>query len=444
MAKVLDGRSTRRRYLLFALALAAALVWYADHHLIRIQHNTSAVVAVNAFAFLWLAFSLVTSHLHRDYNPTVEERIELRNRRMTVVVPLHNEDPEVFRQLLQSLVNQTRLPQRVHVIDNGSTDVDSCRDVWLSFVWLFDSLGIERVYTVEGKIGKRASQVIAFDADPYAELFVTLDSDTVLDPAALAEGSYPFSDPRVTSVAGLLLTLNQGANLLTRLTDLTFTTSFLNGRSSWSRLGSVVVNCGGLALYRGDVVRKYRNRYLNQTVFGRHVQSGDDRMLTSFALLEGRTVIQERAVGYTLLPERMWHLTRQRVRWWRSFFWGGGWLLLAFPMRKPAFWLVLSQFLTFIAYTAIIPYVLILHPMSWHQWIWPVLGYMAILSYMRAVRFLLVKRPDQSTASQWLTYLMAPFASLLMLYLATALQYVGLATMLKTGWSTRQEVEVTA
>jgi hyaluronan synthase len=365
---------------------------------------------------------------------------------MTVVVPLHNEDAGVFGQLLQSIYYQTRLPQRVHIIDNGSSEenMHACRRVYSLLADPLREKGVEVEYTVTGKIGKRASQVLAFDADPYAELFVTLDSDTVLDPAALAEGSYPFVDPRVSSVAGLLLTLNQGKNLLTRLTDLTFTTSFLNGRSSWSRLGSVVVNCGGLAFYRGDVVRKYRNRYLNQRVFGKHVQSGDDRMLTSFALLEGRTVIQERAVGYTLLPENLWHLTRQRVRWWRSFFWGGGWLLLAFPMRKPAFWLVLSQFLTFVAYSTIVPYFLITHPMPLHTVIWPVLGYLAILSYMRAVRFLLVKRPDQSTASQWLTYALAPLASLFMLYLATALQYVGLATMLKTGWSTRQEVEVTA
>lgn len=446
MTPVTEARSTRRRYFAFALALAAALIWYANHHLIKIHNDPSALVAIDAFAFLYLAFSLITSHLHRDANPLVEERQALRKRRMTVVVPLHNEDRIVFGDLLESIYNQTRLPQRIHIVDNGSTPENSyaCRMSYLVWVEPLRERGVECEYTVTGKIGKRASQVMAFDADPYAELFVTLDSDTVLDPAALAEGSYPFVDPRVSSVAGLLLTLNQGKNLLTRLTDLTFTTSFLNGRSSWSRLGSVVVNCGGLAFYRGDVVRKYRDRYLNQRVFGKHVQSGDDRMLTSFALLEGRTVIQERAVGYTLLPEKLWHLTRQRVRWWRSFFWGGGWLLLAFPMRKPAFWLVLSQFLTFVAYSTIVPYFLITHPMGWHRVIWPVLGYLAILSYMRAVRFLLVKRPDQSTASQWLTYALAPLASLFMLYLATALQYVGLATMLKTGWSTRQEVEVTA
>lgn len=443
----LDGRASRRgRYLAFALILAGLLVWYADHHLIRAQHSLSALVAIDSFAFLYLAFTLVASHLHRDANPYVEYRQELRAKRMTVVVPLHNEDPIVFGQLLESIYNQTRLPQRVHIIDNGSTVDDSWRCRLRYFEWA-DRLrerGIDTEYNVVGKIGKRASQAIAFDRDPLAEFFVTVDSDTVLDPSALAEGSYPFLDPRVMSVAGLLLTLNQGKNLLTRLTDLTFTTSFLNGRSSWSRLGSVVVNCGGLAFYRATVVRKYRDQYLNQTVFGKRVQSGDDRMLTSFALLEGRTVIQERSIGYTLLPERIGHLTRQRVRWWRSFFWGGGWLLLAFPLRKPAFWLVLAQFLTFAAYTAIVPFFLITHPMPLHSWLWPVLGYMAILSYMRSVRYLMIKRPDQSIWSQLLTYALAPLASVLMLYLATCLQYVGLVTMLKTSWGTRNEVEVTS
>lgn len=432
----------RRRYLAFALLLGAVLVWYADHHLVRVIHNPTELVLINVIGFLWLAFTLISSHLHKDVVPTVVEMVDLYKRRITVVVPLCNEDPEVFGQLLGSVLAQTRLPHRIHIVDNGSS-TDACRQVYDSYVWPLDSLGIEREYTTVGPIGKRAAQVIAFDADPKADLFVTLDSDTVLDTRALEEGMYPFSDPEVTSVAGLLLSLNQGKNLLTRLIDVSYVTSFLNGRASWSRLGSVVVNCGGLAVYRADVVRKYREKYLNQKIWGRPVRFGDDRMLTCYALLEGRTVIQERSIGYTLQPENLWHLTRQRIRWWRSFFWGGGWLIQTFPLKKPAFWLVLTQFINFSLYSVAIPYVLIFHPLDTHHLLWPFLGYLAILSYIRSIRYLLVRRPDQSIWSQWLNYLMSPLASGLMLYLATVLQYVGLFTFLKTGWGTRQQgVEV--
>jgi hyaluronan synthase len=351
-----------------------------------------------------------------------------------------NEDPTTFRALLDSLAGQSRLPQRLHVVDNGSTN-DDCQHVFATWA-LTAPAGIELEYTVVGKVGKRAAQVIAFDADPAADLFVTLDSDTVLDPHALREGVAPFSRTDVTSVAGLLLSLNQGKNLLTRLVDLSFVMSFLNGRAAWSRLGSVVVNCGGLAFYKAEVVRKYRDEYLTQTVWGRRVASGDDRMLTCFSLLEGRTVMQERSIGYTLMPENLWHLTRQRVRWWRSFWWGGGWLIMRFPPTKAAWWMVLWQFASFGLYTFVLPVVLFVHPVETRGFALPFVVYTASLAYVRSVRYLVVRRPEQSYASQLFTFALAPLSSLLNLFLCSALQYAGLATFLKTGWSTRASVEV--
>lgn len=437
----LEEAGRRKYYLAFALTLGAVLVAYANHHFARLATSTSELVVINAFGFCWLAFTLVSSHLHKDSSPSVDARIALKKKRVTVVVPLHNEDPKVFSQLLDSVLQQTRRVNRIHVVDNGSSQTD-CQDIFIGYLDRFEALNIEAEYTVVGKIGKRGAQVIAFDADPDADYYVTLDSDTILDTRAVEEGCLPFSDPRVTSVAGLLLSLNYNKNLLTRLVDLSYVMSFLNGRASWSRLGSVVVNCGGLAVYRGDVIHKYKHKYLTQTIWGRQVMFGDDRMLTCYALLEGRTVIQEGSMGYTLQPENLNHLTRQRIRWWRSFFWGGGWLIQTFPLRKPAFWLVLTQFMTFMMYSFALPYILIVHPIQMGGIAWVFFGYMALLSYIRSVRYLIVRRPDQSLIHQWLIYLMSPLSAILMFYLASVLQYIGLFTFLKTGWGTRQTVEV--
>lgn len=429
----------RRRYLAYALILAAALTAYGHHHFAQTIHQPSRLVAIDTLGFLWLAFSLIAAHTHLDVRPSRRQTRQLDERRVTVIVPLKNEDPPTFRALLDSLTAQSRLPQRLHVIDNGSTN-DDCQAVFAD--WWPTAGGMEVEYTVTGAIGKRAAQVLAFDADLKADIFVTLDSDTVLDPNAIAEGIAPFSRTDVTSVAGLLLCLNQSKNLLTRLVDLSFVMSFLNGRAAWSRLGSVVVNCGGLAFYRADVVRKYQGQYVTQTVWGRRVASGDDRMLTCYALLEGRTVIQERAIGYTLLPERMSHLVRQRIRWWRSFFWGGTWLIKTFPITKPAWGMVLWQFASFALYTFVLPLVLIVHPVEARGLTVPFLIYMAGLSYVRSVRYLVIRRPDQTYASQLLSFALAPLASLLNVFLCSILQYVGLFTFLKTGWSTRATVEV--
>ncbi|WP_055589319.1 glycosyltransferase [Streptacidiphilus griseoplanus] len=430
----------RRRYLGLALLLAAALTAYAHHHLHRLIHSPGHLVAIDALGFCWLAGSLLAAHTHMDVRLSARQRRQLDARRVTVIVPLHNEDPKTFRALLDSVAAQSRLPQRLHVVDNGSSNRD-CAAVFDDWA-LTAPTGMETAYDETGPIGKRHAQALAIRADQIADIYVTLDSDTVLDRNAIAEGISPFSRTDVTSVAGLLLGLNARANWLTRMVDLSFTMSFLNGRASWSRLGSVVVNCGGLAFYRADVVRRHLPDYLTQTVWGRRVASGDDRMLTCYALIEGRTVIQERSVGYTLLPENLSHLTRQRVRWWRSFFWGGGWLLQTFPLSKPAWWLVLWQMGSFALYTFVLPTVLIVHPLQNGGLALPSLVYLAGLAWLRSLRYLIVRRPDMTYQQQLLQFALAPLSSALNLYLCSFLQYVGLCTFLKTGWSTRQHVEV--
>ncbi|OAH11024.1 glycosyltransferase [Streptomyces jeddahensis] len=430
----------RRRCLAFSLVSAAALTAYAHHHLTRVVHEPSRLVAIDAFAFCWLAFTLIAAYAHRDVRLTAGQARLMDHRRVTVVVPVFNEDPKTFRALLESVARQSRLPQRLHIVDNGSTDSD-CRSVFDDWVRTAPA-GLEARYDATGRVGKRRAQAVAFDADPEADIFCTLDSDTVLDPHAIREGIAPFSRADTTSVAGLLVGLNHAQNLLTRLVDLSYVLSFLNGRSSTSRLGSVVVNCGGLAFYRADVVRKYQHAYVAQTVCGRPVCTGDDRMLTGYSLLEGRTVIQEGSVAYTLLPDNLSHLTRQRVRWWRSFFWGGAWLIRTCPLSKPGWWLVMWQFACFVLNSYALPVVVIVHTSEAGGLVLPFLGYLALLSYVRSMRYLIVRRPDQTRVQQLTAFAMAPIATLVNLYVCTALQYVGLATFLKTGWSTRQTVEV--
>lgn len=430
----------RLRYLLAALLLTTAAALYAAHHAARLFHQPGYVVAVDALGFTWLAFCQIASHTHRDITPSPHQRQELDRLRVTVVVPLKNEDPAVFRMLLDSVADQTRLPQRLHVIDNGSS-TRQCRDVYRQWARSAPPL-LETEYATTGPIGKRSAQTVAFNADPDADIFVTVDSDTVLDAEAVAEGLAPFIRPQVMAVAGVLASLNWRANLLTRLVDLPFVTSFLNGRAAWSRLGSVVVSCGGLAFYRASVVRKYRAHYLSQRVCGRRVATGDDRMLTCYALLEGRTVLQERSFGYTLSPENLSHLTRQRVRWWRSFFWGGAWLIREFPLTRIAWWLVLWQFVCFALYTMAVPVVLVVHPVRTGELGWSFVVFMAVLSYVRSMRYLLWRRPDQSRVQQLGAFALAPLCAVLNLYLCGVLQVVGLLTFARTGWSTRAHVEV--
>lgn len=73
---------------------------------------------------------------------------------------------------------------------------------------------------------------------PAADIFVTVDSNTLLDEQAIENGLQPFAKPKVMSVAGMLIGLNRRHSLLTRLVDLAgHTDSTLNTRAchSWRR-----------------------------------------------------------------------------------------------------------------------------------------------------------------------------------------------------------------
>lgn len=428
--------SARRYYPLAALIVSVVLTTLAVYHIWQLTKINHWFIVVNSIMFIWIVGSIVLSHSNRRWNAPEDFVYGCRT---TVIIPVHNEDPRVFAQLMEALDAQTRLPDKVHFVDDhsGTNECQKLFDDWSKRTPIRE---LQYSY-LERQMHKRRAQARAFLADTAAEVYVTVDSDTVLDKRAVEEVIKPFYEARVMAVAGLLLGLNQKTNLLTRLVDLSFVSSFTNGRAAWSAVKSVAVSCGGLAAYRGSVVRKYQEEYVNQKVGSNTIPTGDDRMMTGYGALEGWTIYQESAVGYTLLPENIGHLTRQRIRWWRSFFWGGYWLICRFPISRLIWWLVVWQFVSFVLFSIIFPIVLIIHPIMSGDFPWEFFLYIFLLSYVRPIRYLSVKREDLSFRQQLGIYALSPLSTLLQMYLSNALQYVGLFTMTKSGWGTRGKVE---
>ena len=194
--------------------------------------------------------------------------------RVAVLVPLYNEDPDVVVQMLSALLNQTSPPAEIHVVDDGSTQgayVEE-RD------WFIRQAAVARIYATWQRTaneGKRHAQIHGFRKIRDADLFVTVDSDSMLDAEALHEIVQPFSDPRVMSVAGVILAINNRENLLARVTDVIFVGQQLIDRSFMSRLGSVMVNSGGLAAYRRSILADNIDIYTHESYLRRHVEFSD-------------------------------------------------------------------------------------------------------------------------------------------------------------------------
>jgi hyaluronan synthase len=384
-------------------------------------------------ALTLLAIKLTGSVLYRPSRGPIPPEC-----RVAVIVPFYNEDPVAFERCLRSITSQSRLPEEIWVIDDGSPD-DTCLGVARRILDGVPGVAIRRSATNHGK---RQAQGYAF-ARTNCDILVTIDSDTVLDPAAIGEGLRPFADPRVNAVTGSVRALNYRTNLLTRLIDLRYANAFLYERTAYSTVGSVVCCCGSLSFFRTRVAQNYLYDFLSQRFLGVHVQYGDDRRLTQYALLTGRVLVQDTAVAYTLVPERLGHFSRQQLRWNKSFFRESLWALRRFGPRRWPFWISFAELVTWIGFSTSVIVAVYVRPMVNGELIaWSYVAFGVLLAYARNIRYF--GRPGASRTSQLATFALAPLYALLHVVLLTPLRLVALLTLRRSQWGTRTHVEVAA
>lgn len=387
-----------------------------------------------------LAIKLLLSIPVRRRRPTCAE--EPSGLSVAAVITVYNEDPRVLHACLDSLIRQTRLPDSVTVIDDCSSD-PSAADLAEASAPYFRALGIAfDVVRFPVNRGKRVGLGVGFLRHREADVYLCVDSDTVLARDAVEVALRPFADPRVQCVTGLVLALNRTTNLLTRLIDMRYVNAFLGERVAYSRLGSVLCACGSLALYRGPVVRDALPDFLNQTFLGVPATAGDDRRLTFYCLMAGRAVIQPRAVAWTAVPERLTHYLRQQARWTKSFI-REGLLMLGTSPRRPCWWLNIVELVTWAAFTSALIVAVATLALNPHWWTIAAgyLAYLCAASWLRSVHYLR-SAPGVPPVDRALTFGAAPLYALMNLTMLIPLRLYALATMRNTSWGTRSRVEV--
>lgn len=430
-----------------AVTLLAAAAWAAHHAVQAADYGTqtgSRLAAVWAVTFVLLLAQTAMYHAERTRRPSARARRQLDALHVAVLLPAFNEDDGYLRLGLESMLAQTRRPDSVHVVDDGSTDGDyaSVRAWWTRAA---AAVGIATTWERQANAGKRHAQAAAARACPEADVFITVDSDSCLAPNAVEEILLPFAKQRVQSVAGIVLATNHRANLLTRLTDLWFTTGQLTDRSALSAMGSVLVNSGPLAAYRAAVIRDNLDSYLNETFMGRPVMFSDDSLLTLYALLRGKTVQQPSAVVFTALPERHDHFARMYMRWMRGSTIRSLWRLRYLPVTGYAYWAHLIRWFTVALSTTVLGWLLLIEPLRYGNR--PPASFLLVpvlIGWAQALRYLGVIRSDERIRHRAITWLLMPVAVLASWTILRAMRWYGMATCARTGWGTRQNgAEVT-
>ncbi|MGQ0420911.1 hyaluronan synthase, partial [Bacillus sp. HC-Mk] len=106
---------------------------------------------------------------------------------------------------------------------------------------------------------------------------------------------------------------------------------------------NVLICCGPISCYRREVIIENLEQYGHQMFLGEVVQAGDDRCLTNYAILKGKTVYQETARCITDVPATLLQFIKQQIRWNKSFF-RESLLALKIGVKKPMvlIWVVME------------------------------------------------------------------------------------------------------
>lgn len=227
---------------------------------------------------------------------------------VTVVVPVYQEDPEIFATAIESW-----LANRVDVILVVDVSDKVCQEVAARYpvrVLITDVPGKRDAL----RRGWRAADT---------ELVALVDSDTIWAPDVADEVCKPFADPRIGGV-GTRQNVYGSTGFLARITDMFLDHRYFDENASQSLLGQAV-SClsGRTAIYRRSLLLEIEDEFMHETFWGVPCLSGDDKRLTTLILERGHlTFMQRTAEVSSTFPSRWRIFLRQRLRWarntWRS------------------------------------------------------------------------------------------------------------------------------
>lgn len=228
---------------------------------------------------------------------------------MSVVVPVYQEDPEIFRIALESwLANDVE--EVICVID--VTD-PVCRSI-------ANEYDVTVITTTEP--GKRPALCTGWMA-ASTPLVALVDSDTVWAPDVADRVCEPFADPRIGGV-GTRQNVWKPKGLWQRITDMFLDYRYFDENAAQTRMGKAV-SClsGRTAVYRRELLLRYQAPFLRETFMGVPCNSGDDKRLTTLILQGGSlTYMQRSARVWSTFPSDTRTFLKQRLRWarntWRS------------------------------------------------------------------------------------------------------------------------------
>jgi|UniRef100_A0A7V6A2S4 hyaluronan synthase len=309
---------------LIPLGVAAALIIGAKLgsfdsyiHLFDSQRFSTPLLAIGSsygLAFLVMQCIRTVYWLRYRAYPLPDQPLP----KVSVIIPAYNEGAMVEKAIYSVAASDYPADRlEIFCIDDGSKD-----DTWEYIDRAAKRLpGLIKAIRFPVNRGKREALYAGFK-QAKGEFFVTVDSDSVIQPDTLKHILAPMMhNPGIGAVAGNVKIYNRHANLLTRMLFVRFVLSFDFLRASQAMYGFVFCTPGALSAYRREAVWPVLDEWRGQTFLGRRCNIGEDRAFTNLVLRQGyHTFYQRSAVVFTTVPETYRGLCKMFLRWDRSNF----------------------------------------------------------------------------------------------------------------------------
>ncbi len=217
------------------------------------------------------------------------------------IVPVYNEDPNRFREVLMSLKG---VFHRVIVVGDGVIEPYSS---------ISKALGAEFYAIPKG--GKKRAIEFGVSKLEDEDFVALVDSDTVV-PKETAERALAVLNCGYDAVTVRVRV--QGYGLLGRLADMYEAYKDVVARG-FAGLGKLLVINGQFSVYRAEVLKRIAVNLSGRKVLGRPVIIGDDKELTSrFYELGNVAAYLSSSYVITSSPENVSQFIKQVIRWTRA------------------------------------------------------------------------------------------------------------------------------
>jgi N-acetylglucosaminyltransferase len=233
---------------------------------------------------------------------------------VAIVVPVYNEGAHILKTAdsFQAL-DYPRDRLRVVFIDDRSTD-----DTFTHLTTISKTYPWMNVIQNEKNVGKRIGIKNAV-LKTHTDLIMSVDSDVIVDPAALRILVQHMFSADVDAAGGCVFVSNADENWLTRMQAVKYWIGYQFLKNVENAFSHIMCLSGCLTLYKRSALLAVDHDVENRTFLGDDVKYGEDRFLTRKLVERGyKTRLCFQARCFTKAPATFPNYLSQQLRWRRS------------------------------------------------------------------------------------------------------------------------------